>query len=133
MEKFCHLNQRYGTITNPVIPFQMKMYCISNGYYFKAATGRIYVYILFPKTTHAFNTLYILCLECISYYFRLKLSVSRHMMYRTVSTTVASNSMAPGSIVGSESAIVDIVTQLGATFTKLIELMLSKEIKVNAP
>ena len=38
--------------------------------------------------------------------------------------------MAPGSIVGSESAIVDIVTQLGATFTKLIELMLSKEIKV---
>ena len=64
--------------------------------------------------------------------FRLKLSVSRHMMYRTVSTTVASNSMAPGSIVGSESAIVDIVTQLGATFTKLIELMLSKEIKVNS-
>ena len=54
------------------------------------------------------------------------------MMYRTVSTTVASNSMAPGSIVGSESAIVDIVTQLGATFTKLIELMLSKEIKVNS-
>ena len=53
-------------------------------------------------------------------------------MYRTVSTTVASNSMAPGSIVGSESAIVDIVTQLGATFTKLIELMLSKEIKVNS-
>ena len=40
--------------------------------------------------------------------------------------------MAPGSIVGSESAIVDIVTQLGATFTKLIELMLSKEIKVNS-
>ena len=54
------------------------------------------------------------------------------MMYRTVSTTVASNSMAPGSIVGSESAIVDIVTQLGATFTKLIELMLSKEIKVHS-
>ena len=54
------------------------------------------------------------------------------MMYRTVSTTVANNSMAPGSIVGSESAIVDIVTQLGATFTKLIELMLSKEIKVNS-
>ena len=53
-------------------------------------------------------------------------------MYRTVSTTVASNSMAPGSIVGSESAIVDIVTQLGATFTKLIELMLSKEIKVHS-
>ena len=40
--------------------------------------------------------------------------------------------MAPGSIVGSESAIVDIVTQLGATFTKLIELMLSKEIKVHS-
>ena len=54
------------------------------------------------------------------------------MMYRTVSTTVASNSMTPGSIVGSESAIVDIVTQLGATFTKLIELMLSKEIKVHS-
>ena len=63
------------------------------------------------------------------FYFRLKLSVSRHMMFRTVATTVANN--ASGSIAGSESAIVDIVTQLGATFTKLIELMLSKEIKVS--
>ena len=63
-----------------------------------------------------------------NFYFRLKLSVSRHMMFRTVATTVANN--ASGSIAGSESAIVDIVTQLGATFTKLIELMLSKEIKV---
>ena len=52
------------------------------------------------------------------------------MMLRTVSTSTNSNSTASGSIVGSESAIVDIVTQLGATFTKLIELMLSKEIKV---
>merc|ERR1712226_320573 len=52
------------------------------------------------------------------------------MMFRTVSTTVAHNSSSgSGGIVGSESVIVDIVTQLGATFTKLIELMLSKEIK----
>merc|ERR1719461_541715 len=29
----------------------------------------------------------------------------------------------------SESAVVDVITQVGATFTKLIELMLSKEIK----
>ena len=50
------------------------------------------------------------------------------MMFRTVATTVANNTS--GNIAGSESAIVDIVTQLGATFTKLIELMLSKEIKV---
>ena len=55
------------------------------------------------------------------------------MMFRTVSTTVAHNSSSgSGGIVGSESVIVDIVTQLGATFTKLIELMLSKEIKVSA-
>ena len=54
------------------------------------------------------------------------------MMFRTVSTTVAHNSSSgSGGIVGSESVIVDIVTQLGATFTKLIELMLSKEIKVS--
>ena len=53
------------------------------------------------------------------------------MMFRTVSTTVANNSITSGNIGGSESAIVDIVTQLGATFTKLIELMLSKEIKVS--
>ena len=30
----------------------------------------------------------------------------------------------------SETAVVDVITQVGATFTKLIELMLSKEIKV---
>jgi hypothetical protein len=53
------------------------------------------------------------------------------MMFRTVSTTVANNAIAPANAGGSESAIVDIVTQLGATFTKLIELMLSKEIKVS--
>ena len=52
-------------------------------------------------------------------------------MFRTVSTTVPNNANAPGNVAGSESAIVDIVTQLGATFTKLIELMLSKEIKVS--
>ena len=53
-------------------------------------------------------------------------------MFRTVSTTVANNAIAPGNVAGSESAVVDIVTQLGATFTKLIELMLSKEIKVSS-
>ena len=88
------------------------------------------MYIIFHKTTG--RTHYIDRAFNAYLTFRLKLSVSRHMMYRTVSTTVASNSMAPGSIVGSESAIVDIVTQLGATFTKLIELMLSKEIKVHS-
>ena len=31
----------------------------------------------------------------------------------------------------SETAVVDVITQVGATFTKLIELMLSKEIKVS--
>ena len=31
-----------------------------------------------------------------------------------------------------QSEVVDVITQLGATFTKLIELMLSKEIKVRA-
>ena len=31
-----------------------------------------------------------------------------------------------------QSEVVDVITQLGATFTKLIELMLSKEIKVSA-
>ena len=30
-----------------------------------------------------------------------------------------------------QSEVVDVITQLGATFTKLIELMLSKEIKVS--
>ena len=30
-----------------------------------------------------------------------------------------------------QTEVVDVITQLGATFTKLIELMLSKEIKVS--
>jgi hypothetical protein len=42
---------------------------------------------------------------------RLKLTVSRHQSQNT-------------------NEVVDVITQLGATFTKLIELMLSKEIKV---
>ena len=42
---------------------------------------------------------------------RLKLTVTRHTSQNT-------------------NDIVDVITQLGATFTKLIELMLSKEIKV---
>ena len=58
------------------------------------------------------------------------------MMLHTVSPSGISgnNSLASGGgsmlLGGSESQIVDIVTQLGATFTRLIELMLSKEIKV---
>ena len=32
-----------------------------------------------------------------------------------------------------QTEVVDVITQLGATFTKLIELMLSKEIKVRCP
>ena len=32
-----------------------------------------------------------------------------------------------------QTEVVDVITQLGATFTKLIELMLSKEIKVRFP
>ena len=42
--------------------------------------------------------------------YRLKLTVSRNQ---------------------PQTEVVDVITQLGATFTKLIELMLSKEIKVS--
>lgn len=46
---------------------------------------------------------------------KLKLTMSRHQMQQQSSTSM--------------NEIVDVITQLGAVFTKLIELMLSKEIK----
>lgn len=49
---------------------------------------------------------------------KLKLTMSRHQMQQQSSTSM--------------NEIVDVITQLGAVFTKLIELMLSKEIKVRA-
>ena len=50
----------------------------------------------------------------VATFSRLKLSVSRHQ-------SASSQNM---------SDVVEVITALGATFTKLIELMLSKEIKV---
>ena len=60
---------------------------------------------------------------------RLKLSVSRFTMLQTGMGNGATLPTAAASL-NSESAVVDVITQVGATFTKLIELMLSKEIKV---
>lgn len=65
---------------------------------------------------------------------RLKLSVSRHAMLQTNLNnnggrcTISAHHQSPSQ---SESAVVDAITQLGATFTRLIELMLSKEIKAS--
>lgn len=71
---------------------------------------------------------------------KLKLNVSRYMMLQTNGGTSPTLGAGAGGGGGgglteapygsSESAVVDVITQLGATFTKLIELMLSKEIKV---
>ena len=57
---------------------------------------------------------------------RLKLSVSRFTML----SQTGQGTTLPGATSSNESAVVDVITQVGATFTKLIELMLSKEIKV---
>ena len=61
---------------------------------------------------------------------RLKLSVSRFTMLQTGMGNGATLPTAAAASLNSESAVVDVITQVGATFTKLIELMLSKEIKV---
>jgi len=69
---------------------------------------------------------------------RLKLNVSRYMMLQTGSGSSPAASPIGGggermttsaAAAAGESAVVDVITQVGATFTKLIELMLSKEIK----
>ena len=62
---------------------------------------------------------------------RLKLSVSRFTMLQTgMGNGATLPTAAAAASLNSESAVVDVITQVGATFTKLIELMLSKEIKV---
>ena len=48
-----------------------------------------------------------------------------------MSATTSTGGGGGGAGSGNMNEIVDVITGLGATFTKLIELMLSKEIKVS--